>query len=1261
MDSGLEQQLHKLREQITCKAAHQQQHAAILLAVEETIKEQGAAAEPAGYFAALMTLLEQQVGAGSKANPGAITYLLSLILPHVSHAVLRAKFTTMMAVLSQSLDLAAADVALLRSVVACLETVLLAQDASSWRQPIAQGTFKSLLQLAIDSKPKVRRRAQEAVSALLARPPPPAAVHPAAQITSRFVLGVLGNTKADNQAAIHILQLVKQTEMVWPPSEFGELCAALMQLPRLNVPFLGTLSFQVLETMFASASESLDEDQFRDILIAAIDLKPSINDSMASEAWLRIVQKGYAAFASIGAEACFQSLPDLVDLIIPDIELGKQSTRDAATRCIWALIRQCIPDAALESDGMQQLIKTLATGLSYRYRESWALVFLLIAALFQRLGRHAHPSMDAIAIEVANMRMEPEFRFKDEADAVLGAAIRAVGPQAFLEIVPLNIDVGQRQGETGRAWLLPLMKSHIRNAPLGYFVTEMLPLADGLAAQSQKSAAKGREVESKVFDALSQQVWALLGGFCNVPHDIVDTFSPAFAERLANEMLEVPALRPAICGALQTLLTAVHTLAHGDIAGGPLTVQQALAAEQHLARFAPDYLSQLFNIFAQSPGAGRGYLMDTITAFLEVVTSSEVNATFVRVCTMLDKSLKAHKPPAPAELTERYLEAHPPPTAHTMVDLAVVMAPHLDAERLQMLTRAALMLVQQNEDAILQKKGYKALARLVEQPEGSAARQLIESSLAGQLMPMLAKSAETAAVSSRRGRLVVVSALTRVLADDQLHFIPAMLSEAIVSTKDSNERARAAAFDTLLAMGRRMHQGGVVNMAAVTGDTGRDGDGEMVPEKQASIEEYFKMIAAGLAAQTPHMISATIAALSRALFEFHKLLDSGFIVDLLNTVMMFVVHNNREIARASLGFVKVAAVALPKEVLMVHLGEIIPCILKWSHEFKNKLRLKCRHIMDRLARRLGLDAVAKATPEEHVKLIDSMRKKQQQQQQQRSQRPKESDAGQRPAADEALQGAAGGGKKPFGSTYEDIIYGSESELEDSGDEAASRAKKSKAARGAAGRRGEQGDGARGGGGALSGAWIKEDTDGPLDFLDRKAFTHFSLADPAARAAEASRRTRSAPKMKGGKLVFEDEEEMARKAKAAATEAGEGGGEGAAGEDYYVQSLKSKDGFYRTANQKIKFRKRQGGDSDDEMDVGSDDEGGKQGRAGAKKRSKGNSGAAYGREFRAKKAQGDVKRGNVDPYAYIPLNPRTMKKGAISVKGSRKPNKRGAQA
>ena len=42
----------------------------------------------------------------------------------------------------------------------------------------------------------------------------------------------------------------------------------------------------------------------------------------------------------------------------------------------------------------------------------------------------------------------------------------------------------------------------------------------------------------------------------------------------------------------------------------------------------------------------------------------------------------------------------------------------------------------------------------------------------------------------------------------------------------------------------------------------------MVLLAKASINEYITMIAAGLGGATPHMISATVTAISRLVFEF---------------------------------------------------------------------------------------------------------------------------------------------------------------------------------------------------------------------------------------------------------------------------------------------------------------------------------------------------------------------------------------------------------
>jgi len=72
----------------------------------------------------------------------------------------------------------------------------------------------------------------------------------------------------------------------------------------------------------------------------------------------------------------------------------------------------------------------------------------------------------------------------------------------------------------GRAWLLPLLRDHIQNTSLAYFIQNLLPMSEKLVQKSIEFQSKNRMIEAKVYETLTQQVWSLLPGFCNLPYDL---------------------------------------------------------------------------------------------------------------------------------------------------------------------------------------------------------------------------------------------------------------------------------------------------------------------------------------------------------------------------------------------------------------------------------------------------------------------------------------------------------------------------------------------------------------------------------------------------------------------------------------------------------------------------------------------------------------------------------------------------------------------
>src|ERR1700753_644193 len=121
-----------------------------------------------------------------------------------------------------------------------------------------------------------------------------------------------------------------------------------------------------------------------------------------------------------------------------------------------------------------------------------------------------------------------------------------------------------------------------------------------------------------------------------------------------------------------------------------------------------------------------------------------------------------------------------------------------------------------------------------------------------------------------------------MLPNTSLHILPSLIPEAVLGTKEPSEKARLEAFDLIVTMGKKMKMGGLVKRNLLEGMDEDDasegsflvsGSATSEPNKPnsvapASLEEYFTMIAGGLAGATPNMISATITAISRLVFEF---------------------------------------------------------------------------------------------------------------------------------------------------------------------------------------------------------------------------------------------------------------------------------------------------------------------------------------------------------------------------------------------------------
>ena len=655
--------LHNQREvgqigppQSSLPSADRKQTAVVLSAVEDTLKDQKYSATPTAYFSALLALLTQSVsssnGLVNKELATSVVYLLDLVSPHVPPPLLRSRFSQIFSslwpVLTHSDSIEAP---LVRSSIGCLESLLLAQDNAAWALPQTQAGPRRatavLLALASDHRPKVRKRSQDAITHVLKNAPPsPSVDHPAADMCAETALRNVTNLAAANgkkkgkahgheehqPGLMHALQLVKTIASAsggWPSKKIEPLCEVLMNISKSNNEYLTMAAFEIFEVIFASMADEISSAKLPRLMGAISELRPSQNDSQLLPPWIAVISRGYDVSAQLNAEDTFQKLPDLFEMVSGFLASPSHNIRISAAECLISFLVNCVPRTIIlepsifDEKVMERLAKSANALLNVKYQSAWMEVFTVLCALFTTFKWRSVGLLDEVVKTVGELRGNDSFNGKKEADTVLGKAVEAMGPESVLSILPLNL-AKPKAGQTGRAWLLPILRDHVQNSNLSHFRSEFVPLSETMFQRVIDNGTTEKTMEIKIFETLVQQTWALLPGYCNAPLDLANAFDQSFAEMLANLLYKQPELRTDICRALQNLVESNKEIISGDIPEQDWLLQRRMTKADaqkhidHLSTFAGNLLAVLFNVYSQTLPQYRGYILQCINAYLSI-------------------------------------------------------------------------------------------------------------------------------------------------------------------------------------------------------------------------------------------------------------------------------------------------------------------------------------------------------------------------------------------------------------------------------------------------------------------------------------------------------------------------------------------------------------------------------------------------------------------------------------------------------------------
>ena len=604
-----------------------------------------------------------------------MVYLLDLIVPHVPALLLRQKFSQILVSIGPVLTNFDIEAPLIKSSIGCIESLLIAQNSAAWALPQTEITprraLARLLLLACDQRPKVRKRAQDAITRVLKTPPPsPSLDHPAADMCAEAALRNLcdipgangiysrigkGQSCDDQQhfQLIHALRAVKTIAAAsggWPSEKIESLCRVLLNISKSTREYLIVAAFEIFEIIFTGMADDFSSTKLPRLMAAITELRPSQSDSQLFPPWIAVITRGYAISAQIYPEDTFCRLPQIFEMVAGYLASSSQNIRVSASECLISLLTNCVPNRVILEPSIydEKIFDNLArlgtSLLSTRYQAGWIEVFTVISTIFQTLKWRSMVRMNDVISIVGELRKAEAFQGKKEADGVLGKAVEAIGPKAVLDILPLNL-TKPRLGQNGRAWLLPILRDHIVNTNLAHFSLEFVPLSEAMFQNVIENQSNEKTMEIKIFETLTQQIWALLPGYCTLPLDLTTAFDKGFAELLANFLYKNVELRPDICKALQMLVVSNKEILTTEASEEDLLVQGRVTkdvAQQnlaHLAKFAENLLAVLFNVYNETLPQFRGYILQSIDAYLSLTPEQVLTMAFPQLLKSSNKSI----------------------------------------------------------------------------------------------------------------------------------------------------------------------------------------------------------------------------------------------------------------------------------------------------------------------------------------------------------------------------------------------------------------------------------------------------------------------------------------------------------------------------------------------------------------------------------------------------------------------------------------------
>lgn len=243
----------------------------------------------------------------------------------------------------------------------------------------------------------------------------------------------------------------------------------LLTLPRLGNPYLSQSAYSILSDLFSTPAEDESSNIINEIpavLKAVLSSPPSKTDPTLSPAWVNVLGNAMVAYSIADPDKCATELGKVWKTVWSFLESNNAATRKAAAESLGLLSRCFTPalikSAIIEAEVDQEEPKSVLGGIisqttialdSLAFARSIPELLSVISSLITNLrydngNRRSTPAAKPLLLpliqKIGDLRTQKGFEHKEAADATLAIAIRVLGPEVILQILPLNLEPADR-------------------------------------------------------------------------------------------------------------------------------------------------------------------------------------------------------------------------------------------------------------------------------------------------------------------------------------------------------------------------------------------------------------------------------------------------------------------------------------------------------------------------------------------------------------------------------------------------------------------------------------------------------------------------------------------------------------------------------------------------------------------------------------------------------------------------------------------------